>query len=180
MKRLERSAILTSLIEKLIKKWSWCGETRIQKTTYFLQELLKVPLEFHFILYKHGPFSFNLRDELSGMRADDFIALEPQPGYGPKFVLNEKNTFLKSHYQETIDKYEKEIDFIIEELGKMQAAELERVATAFYISQKKGGDMANRARMINDFKPHISIKLAQEAVETSDFIIEFYKSKFTN
>jgi hypothetical protein len=35
MKRLKQAAILISLINKLDEKDSWCGETNIQKATYF-------------------------------------------------------------------------------------------------------------------------------------------------
>ena len=83
MDRLRRAALLTRLIELLRKKGSWCGETHIQKSTFFVQNLMKVPLSFDFILYKHGPFSFDLRDELTGLRADGLIRLEPQWPYGP-------------------------------------------------------------------------------------------------
>jgi len=70
MNRLKRDVVILSLIENLKKKGSWCGETHIQKATYFLQELFDFPLGFEFILYKHGPFSFDLSDKLTAMRAD--------------------------------------------------------------------------------------------------------------
>jgi hypothetical protein len=73
MKRQKRDAILLELIDKLERRGSWCGETHIQKATFFLQEMLRVPMDFGFILYKHGPFSFELRDELTAMRADNYI-----------------------------------------------------------------------------------------------------------
>ena len=64
MTRLQRVAVLTKLTEKLHESGSWCGETHLQKAAYFLQELFNVLLVYEFILYKHGPFSFALRDEL--------------------------------------------------------------------------------------------------------------------
>lgn len=73
MKKLQRDAILLSLINEMKAKGSWCGETHIQKATYFLQELLGVPLNFEFILYKHGPYSFDLGDEVTAMRADSLL-----------------------------------------------------------------------------------------------------------
>lgn len=78
MDRLKRGAILVQLVRELRENGSWCGETHLQKGTYLLQELTKVPLGLEFILYKHGPFSFDLRDELTGLRADEVIALQPQ------------------------------------------------------------------------------------------------------
>src|ERR1035441_4963526 len=73
MKHGQRMAVLTLLDREMLAKGSWCGETHIQKATYFLQELLGVDLGFEFVLYRHGPFSFELRDELSSMQADDIL-----------------------------------------------------------------------------------------------------------
>ena len=56
MERLQRASILLRLNEELRKSGSWAGETHMQKATFFLQELLAVPLGFDFVLYKHGPF----------------------------------------------------------------------------------------------------------------------------
>ena len=88
MERLKRSALVIALIEQLRNKGSWCGETHIQKTIYFLQELLRVPLGFEFILYKHGPYSFDLSDELTAMRADELVELKLQQPYGPSVSLS--------------------------------------------------------------------------------------------
>ena len=62
MDRIKNVAILLQLIGSLKKYGSWGGETHVQKATYSLQQLKSVPLNFHFVLYKHGPFSFDLRD----------------------------------------------------------------------------------------------------------------------
>lgn len=88
MTGLERASIIIALIREMRESGSWCGETHIQKITYFLQTMLEVPLEFRFILYKHGPFSFGLRDELTGMLADEILKLESRPyPYGPSFSV---------------------------------------------------------------------------------------------
>ena len=76
MERIKNITILLQLIESLRKNGSWCGETHIQKAIYSLQQLKGVPLNFNFVLYKHGPFSFDLRDELTAMRADGLIAFK--------------------------------------------------------------------------------------------------------
>ena len=60
MDRLRRAALLTRLIQRLRDRGSWCGETHLQKASLLLQDLTGVPLGFDYILYKHGPFSFDL------------------------------------------------------------------------------------------------------------------------
>jgi hypothetical protein len=77
--RLAQEAVLAGLARRLDERGSWSGETHLQKAAYLLHELTDVPFEFEFILYKHGPFSFELRDELSAMRADRLLERQPQP-----------------------------------------------------------------------------------------------------
>ena len=87
MNRLQRAAVLTALADELRKRGSWCGETHLQKATYFLQSLLGVPLGYEFILYKHGPYSFDLHDELTALCTDQLLELRPQPyPYGPSLL----------------------------------------------------------------------------------------------
>jgi len=81
----ERQALLTELVDEMRKADSWAGETHQQKCIYVLQEMLGVPLGFDYVLYKHGPFSFDLRDELTEMRADLLLQLEPRTSYGPSY-----------------------------------------------------------------------------------------------
>ncbi len=171
MERLKRCAIIVSLIEHLQTKGSWCGETHIQKTTYFLQELLKVPLEFEFILYKHGPYSFDLSDELTAMRAYMLIELKSQPPYGPKIVPGPTSEQLKQLFPKTLAKYKDRINFIAERFWGYNVAELERLATAFFIANEdRTEDKRRVAKRIHEIKPHISTKQAIEALDTESEI----------
>ena len=66
MQLLERYAALLKLVRATNEAGSWSGETHIQKSVFFLQEALATELGYGFILYKlykHGPFSFELRDD---------------------------------------------------------------------------------------------------------------------
>ena len=48
MNRSRQAAIVVALSENLQSNGSWCGETHVQKSTYFLQKMAKVPLSFEF------------------------------------------------------------------------------------------------------------------------------------
>src|SRR3982074_3089967 len=98
MNEQTQAAILLSLIEHLKNLGSWCGETHVQKAAYFLQELMDVPLNFDFILYKYGPYSFGLSDELGAMRADSLIRLFPNPPYGPSLAPGEATEQIKKRF----------------------------------------------------------------------------------
>jgi len=175
MKRLQRDAVILSLVENLKNKGSWCGETHIQKATYFLQELFGVHLEFEFILYKHGPFSFDLSDELTAMRADMILKLQLQPRpYGPSLVPGKGSVLIKTHFPKTIKKYNPQVKFVADNFKNMGVSELERLATALFVTQEfnQEGSIESRAQWIIALKPHIKLNKARDAVNAVDKIIE--------
>ena len=103
MNRLTQEAVLAGLARRLDERGSWSGETHIQKAAYLLHELADVPFEFEFILYKHGPFSFELRDELASMRADRLLERQPQPvPYGRRILVTERGRELEQRLARTM------------------------------------------------------------------------------
>ena len=170
---LSRKALIISLIRKMKKKDSWTGETHIQKCTYFFENLLMVPLEYNFILYKHGPFSFELRDELSSMLADNFIEMEPRRPYGASFLPGKYANVLEKEYSKIIDKYDVHTYYIVDKLANKSVKDLERIATALYVKINK--DLADDeiVNQITAIKPHITKQSAREAVdELNNFIVQ--------
>lgn len=176
MDRLQKIALLTELIQQLRSHGNWCGETHIQKSVYFLENLFKYPiLGFEFVLYRHGPFSFDLRDELTSMRADGFLELEPQaPPYGPRILPTQHSIEFKALYPKTLLRYRKQISFIVEKLSGKGVSELEKLSTALLVTKQKTPEASiqERANEIHDLKPHISITDAKSAIEGIDFILK--------
>ena len=174
MDRLSRAAVLTRLIEQLRRKGSWCGETHVQKATLFLQGLMLVPLGYDFILYKHGPFSFDLRDELTSLRADELVRLEPQRGYGPRIATTDRSEYIQGLYSKTLEKYDDRISFVTQRLGSKGVTDLERLATAFYVTDNSVSDASidERATKLTALKPHIGPDDAAAAITEVDQIIE--------
>lgn len=170
MDQLKREALLVDLVKNLEKAGSWAGETHVQKTTFFLQEMLEIPLGFEFILYKHGPFSFDLRDELASMRADVLLRLDSKlPAYGPSIVAGEGADALTSRFPKTIERYRLKIDFAARQVGTKDVSELERLATALWVTTRGGvKDAEKRATLLVQLKPHVDRPQAQDAVKTVD------------
>ena len=173
MDRLRKAALLTRLIEQLRKEGSWCGETHVQKAALFLQDLMRVPLELEFILYKHGPFSFDLRSELTSLRADELVKLEPQWGYGPRIATTDQSGYIQGLFSKTLGKYDERISFIAQKLGRRGVSELERLATAFYVTERPDGhsSVEERAAKLITLKPHVGRDEALAAVAEVDGII---------
>ena len=178
LNRLQRSSLIIGLINRLKKKGSWCGETHIQKSIYFLQALTEVPMEFDFIIYKHGPFSFDLRDELTAMRADGLIENIARPApYGPSLSPTESGNQIHGFFPKTTQKYDMQLYFTAEHLGDKSVAELERMGTALYISMKnKKKGRKERAEEIHKLKPHVQVEDACDAVKKVEEMQESFTS----
>jgi uncharacterized protein YwgA len=171
MKPAARKALVIMLIKSLQEQGSWCGETHVQKATYCLQNITGVPADFDFILYKHGPFSFDLSDHLALMRADGLLELEYYP-YGAKIIVSNKGNSFLEKFPRTAEKFREKINYISETFGSKGVAALERLSTALYVKLTIGDNEAkNRAAFLHELKHHIPITKATEAVDEMDRII---------
>jgi hypothetical protein len=170
MERLKKAAIITRSIETLRDRGSWCGETHIQKAMLFLQEMLRVPTDWDFVLYRHGPFSFDLRGELTALRGDEIIKLEPQyPPYGPKIGVTERARYVQGLFEKTLAEYQPRIAFVADRLGAKDVTELERLATAYWVTKENPGlSVVDRAQAVTELKPHIDRAEATAAVAAVD------------
>jgi len=173
MSRLGQEAILAGLARRLDEQGSWSGETHIQKSTYLMHELLGVPFDFDFILYKHGPFSFELRDELGSMQADRLLERQPQPPpYGPRFLVTARGRELEQRLTQTMSRYGPALDWIARRIGKRGVVELERLATALWVTrQQPDAGVSARVQGLTDIKPHVSGEDAMSAIEEIDRLL---------
>ena len=182
MERLQRAAILTELMERLRENGCWCGHTHIQKAVYFLQEVLGVPTGFDYILYKYGPFSFELEEDLTALRADFLMEFDHRsPGYGPKLVPTETSKFFRSQYQKALDPFRSRLEFIAKTFGSKVVTDLEKLATALFVTRKMGdtAGLAERASRIHELKPHVSVSDAQTALQEFERIARDAKALVT-
>jgi hypothetical protein len=173
MNRLAQEAVLVGLARRLAEHGSWTGETHVQKSAYLLSELRDVDFDFDFILYKHGPFSFGLRDELSTMGAEGLIdRVIPNPRYGPKLLVTSRGKDLEASLERTMGRYGPSLDWITELLGSRGVVELERLATAMWMTrQNPDASVRDRAQALVDVKPHISLDDAVSSVEEIDRLL---------
>lgn len=165
MKTEERYALILSLITHLYNKGSWCGETHIQKTTYFLEVLQRVPSSMDFTLYKHGPYSFELHDILGDMLNLGYIEQEQRPPYGPRLRLTGTGKdFLER--QKGISVHTQAINAVASKFCAYSVQGLERVSTALLLKKQHSDYNASAlAQKLHSIKPHIPLSEAQKAVQ---------------
>jgi uncharacterized protein YwgA len=173
MERLQRAAVVFSLIDALSAAGSWCGETHIQKATYFLEELCDVQLGYNFILYKYGPYSFDFHEDLQAWRGDNLLRVEVRNEYGPSILPNAPGERVKELYPKTLRTYEAQIEAVAKRLGSLGVSHLERLATALYVTRQVGisSKVAARADRLIELKPHVSKDDAVCAVHEVDAFI---------
>ena len=170
MPNIEQSGLILALANALRERGSWAGETHIQKAGYLLQHLVNVPLGVNFILYKHGPFSFNLRAQLAEMESEQFVTWEPRPfPYGPTMMPGRSGELLLA-VASLPKQYHAQIDFVAEKLANKRVTDLERLATALYVTHEPGVAREQRPARINALKPHVTIQDAVAAVEEIDHL----------
>jgi len=158
MNRLVQEALLVGLARRLAERGSWTGETHLQKAAYLLSELRDIDFDFDFILYKHGTFSFELRDELSHMRADGLIrSFVADPRYGPQLLVTEDGEALERELKRMTERYGESLDWVADTLGGRGVMDLERLATAMWLTRREPGTIRERAEALVQAKPHISL-----------------------
>ena len=161
LNQIERRKLVCHLVDSMRKHDSWAGETHVQKCVMFLQKLMDVPTGYQFVLYLHGPFSFDLRNELALMRARLQLDVEPNPSYGPSFTLGVRGKLA----MESPTGYEAAIDVIAQEVSVKDTRALERLSTAFFLLEEHPSRSAGQtAKEMNRIKPHISVEQALRAI----------------
>ena len=165
MTRLQREALVAEIADAMRSHGSWGGETHLQKATYVLQQLFGVPTAFSFVLYKHGPFSFDLRKEITAMQADGLIEQRPQPPYGPMLETTNLSKTIRSSNREYVAHYSAVIDRVAARLGALDVGRLEQISTAVYVlAQSPGLDDDQASEVLRSAKPHIDQDSASWAI----------------
>jgi hypothetical protein len=80
---------------------------------FILQDLTKSDFGYKFIIYKHGPYSFELNTELIAMRAADLVEFQfPREGYGPSIAPTSFGERMFRLHEENIQKYFPTLTFL--------------------------------------------------------------------
>ena len=79
----KKASLVLAVIRSLKQHGSWTGKTHVQKSLFLIKTATQIDVPFTFVLFKHGPYSFELETELEQMKSYLAITSEPDPnGYG--------------------------------------------------------------------------------------------------
>ncbi|HEX6096291.1 MAG TPA: hypothetical protein VF432_08210 [Thermoanaerobaculia bacterium] len=165
---LREAAVIATIVDRVSGAGRFCGETFLQKSAFFLKELFGVPLTPTYRLYHYGPFSFDLRDQLRSMEADDVVRIRPHE-FGATYVVGDRYSMLQRQFPKTLAEYEQQIDFVVRELSPKGVKDLEALATALYVAKVHAGASADvRAKELHTIKPHVDMDRARASVAKVD------------
>jgi hypothetical protein len=158
-----KHAPILAVIDKLRQHGSRAGKTHLQKTL-FLAGTAFMETSFEFVLYKHGPYSFDMEHELEQMRSYGAITVEPaSDGYDVFLLAGEMAPFVRRGAPLTPQE-QTAIDRACAFVDSKNVAELERLATAAWIRTQEGiTDGEGVALRLHELKPHIPVQAARQA-----------------
>jgi hypothetical protein len=160
----KRHALILSVIKKLRARGSWTGKTHLQKALALLADTTDITVPFTFVLYKHGPYSFDVEAELEQMRSYAAVDIQPNSdGYGVTIHPGEMASFVRE--QAAIEFAEDlALEWVCDLVGTRTVSDLERIATAAWIRRREGiADTRKVAERLHQLKPHVSVADAEAA-----------------
>ena len=165
-----RCALVVFLAKRLRAKGSWCGETHLQKALYILQDVSRSNFGYKFIIYKHGPYSFDLNNELAAMRSANVLEFQfPREGYGPCIAPTPFGEKVMDVNCENIRSFIPAVEFLADWFAGSDVRHLEKVATAYFVTAKNPRvSTVERARKLHSLKPHVDMVAAEEALRIVD------------
>jgi len=160
----KKAALVLAVIRSLKQHASWTGKTHVQKSLFLIKTATQIDVPFTFVLFKHGPYSFELETELEQMKSYLAITSELDPnGYGVVLSPGSGSRFIDQRGGLS-DVENSAVERVCRFVGQRNVSELERIATAAWIRKtERVGDSASVAARLNKLKTHVSIHDAELA-----------------
>ncbi len=170
MNKAEAEAVVLRFADQLRAKGSWCGETHMQKAGFFLQQLTEVPIPGHFRLWKHGPYSFDLKDQILELVGYGLLEVRANSfPYGPTLVVTERGRRHVECHHAIVAQHDRQIEFITGQLAGKGVVALEKLGTALLVTKEMpGATVESRAQELTRLKPHVPLPEALQAVRELD------------
>lgn len=147
-----QAAILAALVDSICSANHSCGETLLQKSAYFMKELFDVALSDPFRIHYYGPFSFQLRDRLASMEADDIVRARPRE-LGVTYETGDRYSQLQWRFQGDIAAAAAAISFVTDRLAPLGVKQLEPLATALFVTREASdATVEDRAKRLCEIK----------------------------
>lgn len=154
-------AIVLRAVQSLNKVGSWTGKTHVIKSLFIASS--KVELPFQFVLFKHGPYSFDANDAIEFMSAVKMLELTSTPPYGVKLKPGQIERIIETDVD---PKVLEAVDEAAKAVGSCDVKELEAFATSLWVSEKQDpADNTDWFTGVKKLKPHLDDAMIVKAIE---------------
>lgn len=159
--------LILEVIRGLNAAGSWAGKTHVIKTLYLLKAANGLNIPQNYILYMHGPYSFEVEDDLAMLKMLDAVEEEDRhPGYGASLVVGHNARVIEGQADLTPDEKQR-IQQICQAVGTANVKELEARATGAWVWTEEQVHNPDRvAHRVNELKPHIPVEVARKHFES--------------
>jgi hypothetical protein len=162
--QFDKHALILAVVEGLNLRGSWTGKTHVQKALFLMDAagLLKAP--FHFVLYKHGPFTIDFETELEQMKSYAALKSDTVEGwYGVRLSPGTNAPMVKQVSPLPVATL-KAVELICQFVGRKGVVDLEPLSTAVWIRTREGvADADEVAARLHQLKPHVALPDAENA-----------------
>lgn len=162
-----------AVIARLSERVPGLGRTALMKLCYFLQQLRRVPLGYHFTLYAYGPFDPDVLADLDAVEAlggvKSQLVYYPST-YGYQIKADEGSSRVQEAGLEFLNKHREDIEWVVSEFASLNSADLELVSTIVYADAEIGrvpskGTLFTLVQMVRDLRPHFSESQIRQIAE---------------
>ena len=175
MDSMKRTLIVLDFLEKLKTREGWSSETQLHTAYFLFQALFENFRDYQFFLFRRCIVSFDLADDLTGMRADSLIsATVNEYPLMPALSITASGHRFKATYAGTLDQAMMPlIDFVASKLENRTHVEGERLAVAFYMKNNHPEiDTGSLYRKLMEARPGLKEEEAQETIHEMGVILE--------
>ena len=175
MDRLWQARLVSDVVGALRENGSWTAESHVQKCVYMVKELFDADVPFRFVPYKHGPFSFELRDEISRLLSARVLVSEPARPYGPRIKARSDSARLRRQFEQVNHGLSSEICFVVEKIGEKTASEVGLLATGLLVLKEQDAPVGSSPDVITRFrflKPAVEEDACREYIRKAQGLME--------
>ncbi|HET6884435.1 MAG TPA: hypothetical protein VFI31_30055 [Pirellulales bacterium] len=153
----KRHSFILAVIDALHDHGSWTGKTHVQKALSLLHDAGEVEVPFKFVLYKHGPYSFDVEEELEQVQSYGAVAIDTNVrGYGVVLHSGKMANYAREAAPLSADE-QAAIERVCAFVGQKNVVELERLATAAWIRRREKLDTTEKVvGRLRKLKPHVT------------------------
>lgn len=155
---MKQTSVLVDTVRILREEGALTNRTHIHKLLFFAKHRYPRQVPFRFVLHYYGPYSFELDRRIRWATAIGALASEPSPA-GMKYCPGPDERAPGGRASPALRRY---LTQLARQYGRMGVAELEKLATALWLVQKRV-PAEKVPEALARLKPHVPAEEAADA-----------------